>query len=193
MSPDLADSAVDGLRRGDAAAFDAIYDAYRVRIFGFLVRLTKNRALAEDLLQETFLRLARSAPDLDADTNVRAWLFRVARNLVIDHQRWALLDFDRLFELSLWPRAVTDAAATPLDLAEASETGLRLEHALGELSAEHREVLLLVSVEGMEPAEAAEVLGIPGATLRKRLSRARERLQDMLQAGELTATKGALA
>lgn len=193
MSRKLSDSVLDGLRRGDAAAFDAIYDDYRPRIFAFLVRLTKNRALAEDLLQETFLRLARCAPDLDRATNLRAWLFRVARNLVIDHQRWALLDFDRLFELSLWPRPVTDAAATPLDLAEASETSLRLERALAELSAEHREVILLICVEGMEPSEAADVLAVPSATVRKRLSRARERLQDALRVAEQVAPKGAPA
>ncbi len=180
MSRELPDSVVEGLRRGDAAAFDAIYDHYRPRIFAFLVRLTKHRALSEDLLQETFLRLARSGPELAPDTQLRAWLFRVARNLVVDHQRWALLDFDRLFELSLWPRPVTDAAATPLDLAEASETQLRLETALSELSTQHREVLLLVSVEGLSPSEAASVLGIGATALRKRLSRAREQLAQAL-------------
>ena len=83
FDPDL----VRRLRRGDAAAFDAIYAQMRPRLFGFLVRLTRDRALAEDLLQESFLRLARSAPGLDPQTNLRAWLFRVARNLTIDHQR----------------------------------------------------------------------------------------------------------
>lgn len=176
MSREPPDSAFDRLRRGDAAAFDAIYDAYRPRVFAFLVRVTRNRALAEDLVQETFLRLARSAPDLSPDTPLRAWLFRVARNLAVDHRRWALLDFDRLFELSLWPRPVTDATATPLDLAEASETQLRLEAALSELSVEHREVVLLISVEGLEPSEAATVLEVSPEVVRKRLSRARERL-----------------
>ncbi|MEZ4220514.1 MAG: RNA polymerase sigma factor [Polyangiaceae bacterium] len=176
MVREISEAVFAGLQRGDAAAFDAVYDCYRARVFAFLVRLTKHRALAEDLTQETFLRLARSAPELRTDTNLRAWLFRVARNLVVDHQRWALLDFDRLFELSLWPRPVSQAAATPLDLVEASETQRRLEDALADLATEHREVVLLVLVEGMEPAEAAEVLGISAVALRKRLSRARERL-----------------
>ncbi len=179
------------LRHGDAAAFDAIYAALRPRLFGFLVRLSRDRALAEDLLQETFLRLARSAPNLDPNTNVRAWLFRVARNLTIDHQRWALLDFDRLFELSLWPRALPDDAATPLDLAEANETQEQVDRALGAMSPMHREVLLLVCVEGLEPSEAAQVVGIGQSTLRKRLSRARQRLAELLQSPAILTAEGA--
>ncbi len=192
LAGELASSVLGRLRHGDAAAFDAVHDRYRSRIFGFLVRLTKNRTLSEDLVQEAFLRLARSAPDLASDTNLRAWLFCVARNLAVDHQRWALLDFDRLFELSLWPRLVSDAAASPLDLAQASETQLRLEDALSELSAEHREVVLLVCVEGMEPSEAAGVLGLAPATLRKRLSRARERLSEALTETAGVLSQGAL-
>ncbi|MBW2465255.1 MAG: sigma-70 family RNA polymerase sigma factor, partial [Deltaproteobacteria bacterium] len=90
---------VAALRRGDREAFDAIYDRYRPRVFAFLGRLSGDRVLAEDLLQETFVRLARRAPDLDAATRLRPWLFTVARNLFLDHRRWVILDFDRLRDL----------------------------------------------------------------------------------------------
>lgn len=172
---------LDRLRNGDATAFDALYEYYRPRIFSFLVRITRVRNLSEDLTQETFLRLASHAPQLAPDTNLKAWLFRVARNLSLDHQRWALLDFDRLFELSLWPRYSNDAADSPLDLALANETQVRLDDALARLSEQHREVLLLVSAEGLTPTEAASVLGVSPRLLRKRLSRARQRLAAELE------------
>lgn len=171
---------LEGLQRADPAAFDWVYEAYRSKVFSFLVRLTRLRSLAEDLTQETFLRLARTAPRLNESSNLRAWLFRVARNLAIDHQRWALLDFDSLFELSLIPRAQT-AAHDPLDMTLASEMQARVESALASLSVEHREVLLLVSLEGLTPSEAAVVLDVSDVALRKRLSRARSQLASRLE------------
>ena len=72
---------LDGLRRGDAAAFDRVYARYRDRIYRFLRRLTGgDRPLADDLFQETFLKLARHAFRLRDDTDLAAWLYTVARN-----------------------------------------------------------------------------------------------------------------
>lgn len=173
---------VGRLRSGDEAAFDALYDAYRPRLYSFLVRLARRQDLAEDLLQETWLRLARAAIDLPEDTRIGAWLFTVARNLFVSYRRWALLDVDRLQELSLWPRSEPDAS--PFDAASAGELERNLERALALLPLADREVLLLVGVERMEPSEAAEVLGIRPEALRKRLSRARARLLGMLEAPE---------
>src|SRR5512145_2118176 len=83
---------VEGLRRGDTAAFDLAYDAYRARLFAFLLRLSRRRAVAEDLLDETWLRLVRHARDLQPDTRLSAWLFTVARNLYWSHRRTCLLE-----------------------------------------------------------------------------------------------------
>ena len=92
------------LRSGDAEAFDAIYDEYRPRIFGFLLRLSRRRTVAEDLLDETFLRLVRHAPALRTDTNLGAWLFTVARNLYWSYRRASALEDDvEPLTLSLWP------------------------------------------------------------------------------------------
>jgi RNA polymerase sigma-70 factor (ECF subfamily) len=80
------------LRAGDPAAFDVIYDRERARVFSFLVRMSGRRELAEDLVQETFLRLVRHAPRLHDDTRIRVWLLTVARNLCRSHFRWAFVD-----------------------------------------------------------------------------------------------------
>jgi RNA polymerase sigma-70 factor (ECF subfamily) len=186
VSPEREKELVSALRDGDTRAFDALYDAYRPRLFGFLVRLTRRRDLAEDLLQETWLRLARSAPALEPDTRIGAWLFTVARNLFVSYRRWAVLDIDRLSELALFPR-LDPEAESPLEAACASELERALERGLAALPLVDREVLLLSCVEQMPMAEAAAVLGIAPEAVRKRLSRARARLAELLHNDTVTA------
>jgi RNA polymerase sigma-70 factor (ECF subfamily) len=174
---------VRALRAGESRAFDAVYARHRARVFSFLLRLSGRRDVAEDLLQETFLRLATHAPALAPDTVLAAWLFTVARNLWRSHRRWRLLDAARLRELGLWPGS-HDAAPGPLALAEAAQTNARLEGALAALPETYREVLLLVAVERLEPQQAAAVLGLRDDALRQRLSRARAMLADALETTE---------
>jgi RNA polymerase sigma-70 factor (ECF subfamily) len=171
---------VERLRRGDGRAFDQVFARYRPRLYGFLARLSGQPALAEDLLQETFLRLARHAPKLAPGTRLEAWLFTVARNLYLSHRRWALLDLARSSELMMWSR-LAPPLASPLAQATADQELAALEQALAELPLVYREVLLLVGVEGMEPANAASVLGVSGAALRQRLSRARAMLRELME------------
>ena len=112
------------LRSGDTEAFDAIYDEYRPRIFGFLLRLSRRRTVAEDLLDETFLRLVRHAAALRADTNLGAWLFTVARNLYWSHRRASALEDDAdPLALSLWPIATRDPSPFELAAGASSRRG----------------------------------------------------------------------
>ncbi len=178
---------IDGLRRGEPAAFDRVYALYKVRIYTFLYRLGGRRDLADDLLQETFLRLARSATGLREDTTLAAWLFTVARNQFRNHQRWRVLDAARIRGLADEP---LDRGAGP-----ERETAVRgelaaLEAALGALSPTYREVLLLVAVEGLEPQEVARILGIEYGAVRQRLSRARALLAERLEARETMKRAG---
>lgn len=172
---------VVSLRRGDPAAFDLAFARWRGPIWGFLLRLSQRREVAEELLQETFLRLAGHARDLRADTNLRAWLFTVARNLFRSHRRWAWVDGRRLAELAA--RAVGAETVTPLEAAAASEAGRKVEAALAAMPAGNREVALLVLVERMEPQEAAQVLGLAPEAVRQRLARARRQIADALGGG----------
>jgi RNA polymerase sigma-70 factor (ECF subfamily) len=170
---------VEGLRRGDTAAFDLVYDAYRARLFAFLLRLSRRRAVAEDLLDETWLRLVRHARALQPDTRLAAWLFTVARNLYWSHRRACLLEETRdAGLLGLWPSR--EKWPSPFDLALAAETQRRVEEALARLPLRHREVLLLVTVDGLTPSEAAGVCGITPEAMRQRLARARAALAEEL-------------
>jgi RNA polymerase sigma-70 factor (ECF subfamily) len=180
MAPDDERELVARLRAADTGAFDELYDTYRPRVFAFLLRMTRSRTLAEDLLDETWLRLVRHAPRLLPDTRLGPWLFTVARNLYWNHHRDALVEESSMAELlTLWPSPAP--WPSPFELAAAGELERRLEHALSTLSPQYREVVLLVGHEGLTPADAALVCGISAEALRQRLSRARAALAGKLR------------
>ena len=178
-SPDCVAEALTGLRAGDSGAFDIVYHAYRTRLYGFLLRLTRDAALAQDLSQETWLRLAANAGRLAADTQLQAWLFRVARNLFVSQRRWLIVQEACLSALRL--ARAPNALPTPLEQACVDARALALERALGALAVRDREVLLLVTVEGLNANEVATIVGTSHAAVRKRLSRARAALARALE------------
>jgi RNA polymerase sigma-70 factor (ECF subfamily) len=130
--------------------------------------------VAEDLLDETWLRLVSKASSLRADTFLLAWLFTVARNLYWTYRRTCMLEeaWDPA-ALALWP---SPEASSPFEAAAHDELQRRLERALAQLSPQHREVLLLVGLEGLTPSEAARVCDVTPEALRQRLARARAAL-----------------
>ncbi len=160
------------MREGDAAAFDQIYAEFNPRLFSFLARLSRRREVAEDLLEETWLRFVDWAPKLHADTQLGPFLFTIARNLHISYCRSRLVEDSQTVDMiGLWPLGTP--RPSPFDATVANETGRRVEAALADLPAMYREALLLVAVEGMRPAEAAKVCGITPEAMRQRISRAR--------------------
>jgi RNA polymerase sigma-70 factor (ECF subfamily) len=175
---------VERLRRGDPVAFDRVYSAYNSRLFAFLLRLSGRRDTAEDLAQETWLKLAKAAPTLREDTTLAALLFTIARNAFLSHRRWAMLDLSRLVVVGLEAMSLAEVAAGPDEQHERTRAIAILEAALAELPVASREVLLLVGVDGLEQDEVAKVLGVTYEALRQRLSRARAQLAEKMQAIE---------
>jgi len=178
MPPNLDQETVTLLRRRDPRGFDQAYERYGARLFAFLRRLLgqNERHLAEDLLQQTFLRLAEHGPELRADSDLRAWLYTVARHAFLGQVRARRLTAE-----------VPSLELVPADYAPAAEARLMLgdvEQALSRLRFEDRELLLLVGGEGLEPLVVSKMLGLEPATLRKRLARARQRLLQELERAE---------
>jgi RNA polymerase sigma-70 factor, ECF subfamily len=163
------------LRAADATAFDAVHERFNRPLFNFLARLSRRRDVAEDLLEETWLRLVARAHTLNSDTRLGPWLFTVARNLYISYCRSRFLE-DSHATRGIDTRSVESTAPSPFDATVATETAQRIEDAMESLPLIYREVLLLVGVEGFSPAEAAEVCGITAEAMRQRLSRARSLL-----------------
>lgn len=175
MDRDTELALVDRLREGDAEAFDAIYEAFHARLFTFLLRLSRRRDVAEDLLEETWLRLVKHAGRLRPDTRLGPWLFTVARHLHVSYVRSRVLEDSATAGLiAVWPFSIE--RSSPFEAAAASELQRRIERALASMTPTSREVLLLVAVAGLDHAEAADVCGITPEALRQRLGRARASL-----------------
>ena len=169
------------VRAGDATAFDAVHALFNTSLFNFLARLSRRRDVAEDLLEETWLRFVARAPHLREDTRLGPWLFTVARNLYVSYCRARLVeDTHAAGFIGLWPFGT--ARLSPFEATASSEAIQRVETALARLPFPYREALLLVAVEGLRPAEAAEVCGITPEAMRQRLSRARALLARRLEA-----------
>jgi len=186
MDRDCELALIDRLRNGDPSAFDEVHAALNVRLFSFLARLSRSRDVAEDLLEETWLRLIANARRLRPDTRLNAWLFTVARNLYISYCRSRLLETGHAADYTgLW--LLGTPHASPFEETAANETEGRLETALASLPAVYREVLLLVGVEGMQPMDAAAICGITPEALRQRLHRARALLSERLEPAPVPA------
>lgn len=171
----------------DAAKGPAARELYRRHsstVFGFAFRLCGDRALAEDICQEVFAKLAERPPD--QGTPLRPWLLRVTRNLFIDFERRRVLDFDRMRDLALWP---SESVASPeLALEGASQLG-RIELALQEMPVILREAIVLVCMQGLSATEAAEVLEVSAEAVRQRVTRGRARLRQALHSGDIDERK----
>jgi RNA polymerase sigma-70 factor (ECF subfamily) len=172
------------LRAGDTSAFDAVHAEFNTRLFNFLARLSRRREVAEDLLEETWLRFVARAPKLRDDTQLGPFLFTVARNLHVSYCRSRLIeDHHSICMIGLWPTGTPQPS--PFEATAANEISGRIETALAALPAIYREALLLIGSEGMTAAEAAAICGVTPETMRQRISRGRAMLTDRLQdAGE---------
>jgi RNA polymerase sigma-70 factor (ECF subfamily) len=174
---------VGRLKAGDPAAFDAVHEAFNDRLFNFLARLSNRPEVAEDLVEETWLRLVKHASSLRPDTRLGPWLFTVARHLFASYCRSRLLEDSHATSLlGLWPHG--RPGPSPFEALEARETERRLATAFASLPLAYREALLLVAVEGLRCAEAGDICGVSAEAMRQRVSRARALLTRRLNEAE---------
>ncbi|MEM1022158.1 MAG: sigma-70 family RNA polymerase sigma factor [Myxococcota bacterium] len=166
-----------------AEALSELYRCYGADVRSFLMR-TEPRAArheVEDLAQEVFLAVPQAAPKFRGDASVRSWLFGIARRIARSQAR------RQAIRNALWRERPPSVETTP-DL-RGHDTSLDLERAMARLSRDHREVLVLVVVEGLAAKEAAQILGVREKTVWTRLHRARTALAAFLNEG--TSTQGA--
>jgi len=159
-------------QRGDERAFSIIVRTYEQPVFNYVLRLTGDRSLAEDLTQEVFLRVFQGLPSFSLRSRFTTWLFQVAKNRVLDELR----------ALERRPRAVVALEdIPPLEVVDApverAETIDAVWRAVEALNPDLKTALLLRDIVGLSYAEIAETLEITLATVKWRIYKAREEVQ----------------
>lgn len=175
------------VKEGDALAFECLMKRHRRGVLRFLVMFSGNQDTAADLTQETFIRVFFRADRYTEMGNFKTWLYRIARNLAISQFRhqsirkvlWRGKDDEEGFNLDDLPS--TKAEWMPERATANREIMRELNKALKRLTPKLREVFLLCDVSGMSLKEIAETTGIPSATLKVRLFRARSALRQALE------------
>lgn len=170
---------------GSQRACYALVERYERPVFSIILRMVRDRALAEDLAQETFVKAFRSLASYDRRRKLSSWLFTIAHNTTIDHLRRKRLATVPLEvegdEMSPVDRAAAPAAEGPERVALRADLLRAFEAALTELRPDHAEVLVLRFQEGMAYDEIAEIMGLPLGTVKTHLHRARKALAARLQ------------
>lgn len=171
---------------GDAAAFDALYERHASAVRRRLVQVVRDEAAADDLLQETFLRLWTRAEQWEGTGSVAGWLMRIATNLALNHLRSKRRRPARPLELSAAPEEdaellvpgwmIDTAGLRPDEQAEHAERRAIAARLVGTLPEHQRRVVELAHEAGLDIGEIAEQLDIPPGTVKSRLHYARASL-----------------
>jgi RNA polymerase sigma-70 factor, ECF subfamily len=174
-----------GLRRRDPDLLDGLIEQYQHRLLRYLLHLTGNRAVAEDLFQEVWVRVLEKGHLYDGRNKFSTWLMSIAHNVAIDHLRRrnpASLDEMQDPEDGA-PFEPPDDRPSPLEQATAHQQQDILQAALDRVAPLFREVLVLRFQEQMKLEEIAKLIHIPVATVKTRLYRGVQALRPLLQGG----------
>jgi RNA polymerase sigma-70 factor, ECF subfamily len=178
-SGEAASLAMDRYAGGDDSAFAELYDCLAPRLYGYLVRQTRDAARAEDLVQQTLLQMHRARGRFIRGADVTPWAFAIARRLLIDGMRRrkheVLVDTDEQAG-----EALVSTAAAADDLVHAQELATRFQRVLAGLPETQRVAFQLVKQEGLSVAEAAQILGTTVSAVKLRAHRAYEALRAVL-------------
>lgn len=176
-------------RAGREAAYRELIRRYERPIFALVFRMVRDRELAEDLSQETFIKALNAIGSYRPEFKFSSWIFKIANNAAIDHLRRRELD---TLSLDGSPHAETPEAMqatalqigarqeSPLEAVEARELGGAIELAIAQLRPEYRSCILLRHVEGRAYEEIAEILDLPLGTVKTYIHRARNELRQLL-------------
>jgi RNA polymerase sigma-70 factor, ECF subfamily len=176
-------------RAGEEAAYRELIRRYERPLFSLLFRMVRDRELAEDLAQETFVKALNAIESYRPEFKFSSWIFKIANNAAIDHLRRRELD---TLSLEGSPQAETPEAIeatalqiggrheSPLAEVEARELGGQIEAAIAQLRPEYRSCILLRHVEGRAYEEIAEILNLPLGTVKTYIHRARNELRQAL-------------
>jgi RNA polymerase sigma-70 factor (ECF subfamily) len=174
---------------GDVRAYDDLVTRHRGRVYAMIRSMIHHEADAWDLSQEVFIKAWHALPRFEAKARFSTWLFRITHNVVCDFTRKRKIESAGEFNDEIFGRDRIDPLASTAP-AEAESPDASLEHgelrskieaALGKLSEEHREAVLLKDVQGLSYKEIADAMGCSIGTVMSRLFYARQKLQALLK------------
>jgi RNA polymerase sigma-70 factor (ECF subfamily) len=187
--PDVSE--VDLVKRcqaGNSEAFDELVTRYRTRVFGMIYNMVHSEQDAWDLAQDSFVKAWKSIGRFRGQSSFYTWIYRIVMNVTIDWLRKKQVksgtEFDdsiQLKEVEPGSRTVPQAEALPSEHMEQTEIRGEIDKAIAQLSPEHRAVILMKEIEGMQYHEIAEALGCSIGTVMSRLFYARKKLQNLLK------------
>jgi RNA polymerase sigma-70 factor (ECF subfamily) len=186
--PSEAQELTRGLRRRDPDLLDRLIEQYHYRLFRYLFSLTGNREAAEDLFQETWIRVLERGHQYNAKWKFGTWLFTIARNLFVDSLRRKNPAASNILDEQDEPLGFADTTPSdtpsPFDLQARREESDRVARALEGLTASYREVLVLRFQEDLDLNEIAAVTAAPLSTVKARLYRGMDALREVLERGQ---------
>jgi RNA polymerase sigma-70 factor, ECF subfamily len=178
---------MSALRSGDKLEFSRVVEAYSGRLYRLIFRMVNQPQDAEDILQETFIKVFKNVDRFDGRSKLSTWLYRIATNEALMQLRRknpemvSIEEPDSTAEASEQePLQIVDWCCIPEAELLSDEARLHLDRAVSQLPASLRAVFLLRDIEGLSTLEAADVLGISETALKTRLSRARLWLRNVL-------------
>lgn len=166
-------------RGGDARAFDTLYARHRTRLFRFVLRSVKARAVAEELYQEVWMRVIEARASYAPKARFTTWLYTIAHNRLVDHWRKRGLTL-----VALEGDDVVSSSPDPADHAQARESLARFAAALEALPALQREAFLLYEESGLSIVEIAAATGANEETAKSRLRYATAKLKAAVEEDE---------
>ena len=181
MPPEVVPRQIAEIRRGNTAAFRALYEAHKAAVFNVCMRISGSLEEAEDLMQETFLSAFRNIDRFQAQARISTWLYRIAVNKSLNHRRkrrilrWLSLD-------ALSGEASAPDRDRPDVAAQMNEREQRLWQAIDALPERQRAAIVLNRFEGLSYEETAGVLGCSISSVESLLHRAKRQLQQVLSA-----------
>jgi len=188
---ELSDQEIVALARdGREAAYRELIHRYERPVFSLIYRMVRDRALAEDLAQDTFVKVLNALESYRPEYKFSSWIFKIANNVAIDQLRRRELDTLSLDgspdartreEIEATALQAVDRTETPLAELESRELGTVIEQAIARLRPEYRSCILLRHVEGRSYEEIAETLDLPLGTVKTYIHRARHELRDYLE------------
>lgn len=176
-------------RTGSEKAYRELLDRYQRPVFSLIYRMVRDREQAEDLAQETFVKVFNHLESFNPKYKFSSWIFKIASNLSIDHLRkkepeTVSLDGSRHATTAEETEAsriqVESRDENPEQFVEARELGAEIEQAIGKLRPEYRTAIVLRHVEGRPYEEISEIMDVPLGTVKTYIHRARSELRETL-------------